>query len=450
MLPVEEPVNEALGARAERRYRQGGHDRREHRDRQRVLLAAEPGRAHEEDREVDGRDPGHQRGEQDAALEQDLDIHEPVLHDRVGERERHQNHGHQGELHLRRGGHPAEVGDGVDQGEGEHPEAGAPHDPLQLLGDGYRGGVPVGVPEPAERRQRARRPEHRAQPVEQGLAAGDDRRPGAERREVEGQRPERETEQEKRKRVGPVQCAGPAIQEAAALREGERKVQEDRREEEHPDPVEPEEDRIEEVQLAGEGKRKREKPEQTECVEVSRRGDAAPERVHESAHPAGEETYQGQEQVERQVAAREGNHRERHAPALPLAHEHVAQPDARSRSVERGPDIGGGLHLGDRTRRPVRDRLQGVSDPDPGVVSGCPGFHPDRTDPPLLVAPEDTVVHHRRSQLPVGVRGHEREEQRRRRNREGRAGGAAVEDHRKLRREGNGRAGFSGHPPLLR
>ena len=377
-----------------------------------MLVASEPGSAEQERREIDRGDPGHQAGEQQAPLEQDLHIHQPVLDDGVGERQRREHHRREREFHRRRGGDAGEVGHRIDQREGQHPGAGAPDDPLQLLAHGHAAGGAEGVHEGSEGGERIERPEHRLQPVEHRLADGDDARPRTQRREVEEAGEEGEAEQREGRRVGPAEQPRFALQEPAAVREGEREVEEDRREEQDAHAVEPEEQVVEEVQFAGEGEREGQQPEDAEPVEVRRRRDAAPEGVDEGADAGGEDAHRREEQVERDIAGGQRGDGQGQAAALALPDEDIAEVRLGVHAAEELRHFGGPVHLEHAAAGRVADRLERVAGADAGPVARSAGFDPARDHPAEVVRPEDAVVHDPGGHLPGGVRRRQREEER--------------------------------------
>ena len=133
---IERHLNRVLDDRRE----QHDDERRQHRDDRVVLAgAAENELAGElEQHGVDRRDRHDRRRIDDRALDDDLDVHQPVADDRRGERERHERQRNRQQAKLRTGleaGHP---GHQVAGNERQRADRRAADDPPELTARGHR------------------------------------------------------------------------------------------------------------------------------------------------------------------------------------------------------------------------------------------------------------------------------------------------------------------------
>ena len=143
LVAIERAVERILDGALHRAEQQHDHDRREHRDDHVVALrgvekhdARQPQqrRVNREDGEDDGR-------VHEAALDDDLDVHQPVADERRRERQRHEAQRDDGELHRQRHPETERVRQRVSDRKRPGAERGAPDNPAKLPPRGRRSDV---------------------------------------------------------------------------------------------------------------------------------------------------------------------------------------------------------------------------------------------------------------------------------------------------------------------
>ena len=302
-VAVVDPVERRLNGVLDRARQQDHHERRQHRDDRVVLVLGrhqQPARHLEEDR-VDGRDRRDGSRVDQTALDDHLDIHQPVPHDGRGEGQRDQAEQNRGELHAGQRVEPGRPRQRVPEHEGQAAQQRAPRDPPELAARGHR-------PDPAERPNHEGQPDHQIagqdqqfQPIDrrqharrQGAAAGsarDDRhaRPPQQQRRQVRKRQQRAARVGHRPRVGPI-------------REDQGEVQEHRRQRQQRHHVGPVEEPVERVELPAvrEGHHAEESDRQPE--EMERRLVAGPPQAHRGADQQREDADAGEHVVQRKVA----------------------------------------------------------------------------------------------------------------------------------------------------
>ncbi len=237
-------------------------DRRQQHDEQRgqdgddrvvLLRPAEEHLARQAQRDrVDGRDGRQHRRVDDGALDDHLDVHQPVADDGGGEGERHEGQQHDQNAQRLPGVIPEGVRESVQQGERQRACQRAPHDPAELPARGDR-------PQATERARHGRLadderrnqlqhldPVQSHDPVLEGIARerpgreyGDARQPQQNRRQIEqGHQP------------AALRRLGPAV---LTLGEDEGEVHEQRRQRQHRHDVAPVEHPVQAIQPAAVG-----------------------------------------------------------------------------------------------------------------------------------------------------------------------------------------------------
>jgi hypothetical protein len=150
-------LDPALHRREEQDHEQGrdhGHDRHV-----RLLVAAHDHLEQVQGQEADPHDGGGGQRVDEGAPEDELHVHEPVLHHRVGQGERDQGQRDvPGQLHAHARLAAQREGDRVEQEERQDARARAPDQPLHLLPRGEAAGLAIGVQQdPEGQRETARR-----------------------------------------------------------------------------------------------------------------------------------------------------------------------------------------------------------------------------------------------------------------------------------------------------
>jgi hypothetical protein len=283
---VEEPVEHFLDAYLHGREREHHDHRAQERDQRGVRLFPE----HVCDADRQQREPddhSHRQHVAERAAEQQLYVHQPMLHHRVGERERDERERPvAGELESETRVASEREGQGVERQEREDTGRGAPQQPLDLAPRHEPARAPVGIDEDGDREREVRSEVERLRAVdrlddgpesalllpggEQGVA----HRPGPghhQRRQVE-----------RRDQPGPRGAR-------AALGEGEAEVQEHGRQEQHRQRVDPEQHPVEERERARVGGGVGEEEESADGVEMQRRAVRRSAQQHDGADHETEE-----------------------------------------------------------------------------------------------------------------------------------------------------------------
>ena len=104
-------------------------------------------RSEKKDREIESDHGGRGQGVDHPALEENLDIHQPVLDDCVGKRQRYQRERDGRELEGQTRSDADQVRNRVEEREGCDTETGSPNDPLRLFLDGNGSCFVVGIDE---------------------------------------------------------------------------------------------------------------------------------------------------------------------------------------------------------------------------------------------------------------------------------------------------------------
>ena len=133
-IAVVHAIEAGLDRVLHRPRQQHQHHRRQKRDDRvgLVRLGREPVAGDAENDRVDRGDGGHRGRVDEAALDDDFDVHQPVADDGRGKGERHQPEQYCGELESRRGREPEREGKRVAEHEGQRAQPGAPDNPPQL------------------------------------------------------------------------------------------------------------------------------------------------------------------------------------------------------------------------------------------------------------------------------------------------------------------------------
>ena len=134
LVAVERPVERILNRALDRAEQQHDHDRRQHRDDHVVAI----GRVEKHDarqpqqRRVDREDRENDRRVHEAALDDHLDVHQPIADERRRERERHEAERDHRQLHRQCRPQTERVRQCVAERERTGAESGSPDDPPQL------------------------------------------------------------------------------------------------------------------------------------------------------------------------------------------------------------------------------------------------------------------------------------------------------------------------------
>ena len=163
-------------------------------------------------------------------------------------------------------------------------------------------------------------------------------------------------------------------------------MEKDRREEQQPGDVHPEEGSIPTVELAGEREPEREEPEQTQHVEVRRGRDPAPSHVDDRSYAERKDSDGSQKVVNGDVPLREGLDRQRNRLASFLANDLIGDLLSAGRGVESKSNVGrvlDGL---------VIEQHENIAHVKPGARRRPVRIQMLGGDSSLLVLPEDAVI----------------------------------------------------------
>ena len=310
-VAVEHPLDRALHAVLHRAGEQQHHHGGERGDHPPVVVL----RGHEvdaggaDDHRVDRHDGADRGGVDQQPLQDALDVHQPVAHDRRREGQRHDAERHRGEFHRQRRHRAERERNGVGEDERPGADRRAPHDPAQLP---QRRRRPHALQRQREDRQAG---DHvggdveRLEPVEPGDRADHPRRilgrphqhDGAQR--ADGDR--RHVEQ----RPAAMRQAGERAR-AGALGEDQAEVHEQRRQEQRGDLVGPVEDPVDAIEPAREREGEHAEERHGEPEEMQRGLVVGAAGAHRGADQQREDADRRQHVVEAADTAR--NRRQRH------------------------------------------------------------------------------------------------------------------------------------------
>jgi hypothetical protein len=398
-LAEEQPVDALLHAALDRREQQDHDERREHGDQRGVrLVVGRQQRVEQVDgQQADADDERRRQRVDERAPEDQLDVHQPVLDHRVGQRERDQRQRDvAGQLHRQARLAAERERDRVEQEERQHPGAGAPDQPLHLLARRQAARLAVRVEQDRERDREQRREVERLPAVDrrrdlpQHLAAR-----GAQEQHLAGDRGARQRE---RRQVGRGDDPRPMARDAA-LGERQAEVQEHDGQEQDGEVVGPEQRPVAEVELARERGRVHQEEQQADGVEVQRRAVGRPPQHHDRADDEAEEADEREVVEESDVALRERPDRHLERAALLGAQQRVAEARPRQPPLQPALELLGRedllalhgeqhvAHAHARLRgRPVRRHARGDKalrrePPEHAVVELAPGgFQEDVVD----------------------------------------------------------------------
>ena len=248
-IAIEHPIQRVLNRLADRLRQQHDDRRRENRDEPVLLVCAarERERHQLENRHAERQRGRDKRGIGDGALDDDLDVTQPVPDDRRREGERDKAQRNRRQLQRERGIDAKRPRQRVPEGKRTDAQGGAPRDPAKLPARRDRGQLLEAAHQDDERGRRAEEQVHRLQPIKRlddrgeqwtvGRAANQRHDAGAaenERRQVDGQ--------DQRRRRSP--------RGTGALREHQREVQQQRRQQRLRDGVTPVEHPVEPIERA--------------------------------------------------------------------------------------------------------------------------------------------------------------------------------------------------------
>ena len=307
-IAVEHAVDRALHAVLHRLGQQQHHDGGQRGDDPAVVVFGR----HEEatsgphDHHIDGGNRTQRRGVDQQALEDDLDVHQPVAHDRRRERQGHEPERHGRELHRERRRGPKRERHRVGEHERPGPNGRAPHDPTQLPQRRGRPHAPERRGEDGESAQQIGRQIERLHAIERGDRAYETG--GIFRGPHERYRPGQPEQRGHRVEQRPA-VAGQRRQHAVArpLGKDQGEVHEQRRQQERRHLVGPVEHPVHAIEAAGEGEGEDAVERDGEPEEVQRRLIVGTARSHGGADEQREDAHGGEHVVEATHAAGDGS-----------------------------------------------------------------------------------------------------------------------------------------------
>ena len=361
-LLVEEPVERLLDPGLDRREEQHDHEGAQERDERRVRLL--PQHVCQSDgQEGEPHDHRHGQDVAERAAEDELHVHQAVLHHGVGERERDQcERPVAGELEREPGLAAEGEGQRVEGQEGEDASRGAPQQPLDLPARGEPARAPVGLEQDREGDGEEDGEVERLRPGERlhdapegaGLLAGSEESVARGRGAGEDQGRHVQRRDEPR----PVRARAP-------FREGQAEVEEDHGQEEAGERVGPEEDPVESGELPGVRGGVAQEEQRAHRVEVHGRPVGGPAQKHHRADDEAEEA--GQRQVEERADVAPGQRQDRdvQGAALVLAQQRVRRGGSPGGGRRAWPRAGPGS-APPRRPRPAGRRPRGRRPERPG------------------------------------------------------------------------------------
>ena len=363
-VAVERAVEDVLHGVLDAARQQHDHHRREHRDDRVARAAGEDPAHHAEQHGIEGHDPCRRRDIDQAALDDDLHVHQPVAHDGRRERQRDEPERHRQQFHLGRRRHADGERERVAEGERRAAEQRAPDNPAQLAARGDGAGVRQGVHEDRQPAEQAGAQVERLEPVE----GGDHReqlRVAIEPRDRHHAR----AAHDERGQVDQRQEAGAerrADALARALREHQGEMQEHGRQGKQRHHVGPVEDPVEPVEPArkreGEDAEERHRqPEQVQRRLVARPAQAYPCPDHEREDPD-----RGEDEIEEAVALRDRREPDLHDLAGAQAQQRVGQRGIGAGRMRRADHVRRALH------RTAVNRQQHITQPYARLRRGRP------------------------------------------------------------------------------
>ena len=236
-----------------------------------------------------------------AALEDQVHIHQPIAEDGVAEGQRQKHQRQHRNLHPQAGHAAGKIRDDVEQRERRNRQNRSARHPLHLLPQDRRLGMTIAVPQGEGRGHKIGRQVNRFQPIQvpaqdfAGLEQGN-------HADVYGQ-------QKCPRQVHQGNQPAAAGQHLLALREGQRKMQEQRRLQQPGDYVGPVHNPVEVVELAGVVERIKDERDQAENVEVRALGRSPASQQNVQANAQVDQRNQPQSAVERPVGGSQNQRR---------------------------------------------------------------------------------------------------------------------------------------------
>jgi hypothetical protein len=336
------------------------------------------------DAEVSAEDESRGQRVGDAALEDQVGVHQPVADDGPGERERQKHQRKAGQIGQQLWRIQVEqIGDGVEKREGKNRKQSATRNPLQLLAQQRRGGAAIAAQE-----------EERCGNVEDGVVCRVDLvEPVKE--ELGGlARANGPEPQGKHSRAGRVdQGQQPAAAEIleSLLRKAEREVQEERRLQRLGHNIRPEDDPVQSVEFGGVLQRVERKGNQAEEVKVRRAGGAPAAEKHVEADDEIDEADDAQAELETAIQ-RLGNDLDRRFEGNAIARDGVVDLAVRTGGVKCALQIGDHRNGRNGFSGGFADARQQVSHLDSGALPRLIGQNFFRVQAACSLAPPHAIV----------------------------------------------------------
>ena len=292
---------------------------------------------------VEGGNRRDRGGVHQTALDDDLDVHQPVADDGGRERERHEPEEDRRQLEGARRLEPERERQRVAEGERHRAEARAPHDPSKLAP--RRHGAHA-----VERARHDHEPGNQAQPQVEVLGAVDERQDfrhhlaltiGAQQhRDLRDEEKQRRQVEDGQQRAAVV-ALRPAVR---PLREDEREVHEEGRQHQERNGIAPEEHPVQQIEAAAVRERERAEERDRQPEEVQRRLILRPAQPDRRADHQREETDAREGQIQPMRPGRDAGHRHRdeigRAVRRALPDDDVVENRPGPGAVQDGHDIG--------------------------------------------------------------------------------------------------------------
>ena len=292
-----------------------------------------------QDHHVDRDDGGNDGGVDQQALEDDLDVHQPVADDGRGKRERDERQRHGEQFHRQRRPDTESKRQHVADGKRQRPERRAPDDPSQLA----RGGDRTDATERANEDGKTRREEagevQQLERVEERDHAHEIGRVGARAHECKHPR-RHENARGQVDRRQPARQHGAVAVRLRPLGKHESEVQEQRRDHRQRHRVGPVKKPVDAIEAAGEREREGAEKRDREPEEVQRRLIEGPPGPNRGAHEEREDPDRGEHVIEAACPVRKRRHRQLDDFAAAQAKQRVAMAIATRRRQLHCQDVG--------------------------------------------------------------------------------------------------------------
>ena len=389
-VAIEQPVERVLQSLPHRLGEQDHDGGRQHRDDPvaRVAVVREKIAGQIPHPEIHRDAGGDEHGIDQAALDDDFDVAQPVSHQRTREGERHQAEGDGRELQRQRRIDAHRPRQGIAQRKGRHAEHRAPRNPPHLPARRRRPQLAERPDQDDERHDGADEQIRQLQAVEQAEKPRKQR--PIRRRPRQGEDPAGPQRQRRKIQERDDELRGQAATSRAAsgrqgpLGKDQHEMQEQRGQKCLSDGVAPVEHPVQTVQRSVEGKREGTEERDAEPEEMERRGISRAPDAHRRTDHQREEPDAGEDEIHR-APARSRRQRDLQRLARSQAQQQVGQPRPVARTMLLFNHVRRGSH-----RQSVH-RFENVARPDSCRFARRPGHDLDCRHPFSARRPVDAV-----------------------------------------------------------